>query len=229
MRADACTTPANPMTRLVRSKASCSPPSSTPRAAPRWPSAMLDRGCARRLGMIRRDGETAPASRTKKHPWLRISRNERGPFLDADGGPFCVPIDSHAPLRGLSFWQSVRPDTLPPVYADSHNLRPEHPRPRGQPRPMHLQTAAVAGTFPSDVLAGLIGAFAVDSSPPSTAIVHESGGRSQIASLTAVAVMVALAVAAAGLMAYVPTQRSLASFSTSRCSTPRCAFSASTT
>jgi sulfate permease, SulP family len=85
-----------------------------------------------------------------------------------------------------------------------------------------MQTAAVAGTFPSDegrpdnvsrdfagvgagcILAGLIGAFAVDSSPPSTAVVHESGGRSQIASLTAVALMVTLAVAAAGLMAYVP-------------------------
>jgi SulP family sulfate permease len=85
-----------------------------------------------------------------------------------------------------------------------------------------MQTAAVASTFPSDegnpenvsrdfagvgagcILAGLIGAFAVDSSPPSTAIVRESGGRSQIASLTAVALMVALAVAAAGLMAYVP-------------------------
>jgi MFS superfamily sulfate permease-like transporter len=85
-----------------------------------------------------------------------------------------------------------------------------------------MQTAAVAGTFPSDegkpdnvsrdfagvgagsILAGLIGAFAVDSSPPSTAIVHEAGGRSQIASLTAVALMIALAVLAAGLMAYVP-------------------------
>jgi len=85
-----------------------------------------------------------------------------------------------------------------------------------------MQTAAVAGTFPSDegkpdnvsgdfagvgagcILAGLIGSFAVDSSPPSTAIVHESGGRSQIASLTAVALMITLAVLAAGLMAYVP-------------------------
>ncbi len=85
-----------------------------------------------------------------------------------------------------------------------------------------MQTAAVAGTFPSDegkpdnvsrdfagvgagsILAGLIGAFAVDASPPSTAIVHESGGRSQVASLTAVALMIALAVLAAGLMAYVP-------------------------
>jgi sulfate permease, SulP family len=85
-----------------------------------------------------------------------------------------------------------------------------------------MQTAAVAGTFPSDegkpdnvsrdfagvgvgsIVAGLIGSFAVDSSPPSTAIVHESGGRSQIASLTAVALMIALVVLAAGLMAYVP-------------------------
>jgi SulP family sulfate permease len=85
-----------------------------------------------------------------------------------------------------------------------------------------MQTAAVAGTFPSDegkpddvsrdfagvgagsVVAGLIGSFAVDSSPPSTAIVRESGGRSQIASLTAVALMIALAVLAAGLTAYVP-------------------------
>ena len=85
-----------------------------------------------------------------------------------------------------------------------------------------MQTAAVAGTFPSDddkpddvsrdfagvgagsILAGLVGAFAVDVSPPSTAIVRESGGRSQIASLTAVALMIALAVLAAGLTAYVP-------------------------
>ena len=85
-----------------------------------------------------------------------------------------------------------------------------------------MQTAAVASTFPSDdgkpdnvsrdfagvgagsILAGLIGAFAVDSSPPSTAIVQESGGRSQIASLTAVALMIGLAALAAGLTAYVP-------------------------
>src|SRR5262249_37854308 len=63
-----------------------------------------------------------------------------------------------------------------------------------------MQTAAVASTFPSErgepddaardfagvgagsVLAGLIGSFPVDSSPPSTAIVEESGGRSQLAS-----------------------------------------------
>ena len=85
-----------------------------------------------------------------------------------------------------------------------------------------MQTAAVASAFPSDpdepddtsrdflgvgagsILAGMAGSFAVDSSPPSTAIVRDSGGRSQIASLTAVALMIALALLAAGAMAYVP-------------------------
>jgi MFS superfamily sulfate permease-like transporter len=85
-----------------------------------------------------------------------------------------------------------------------------------------MQTSAVASTFPSDegkpddisrnfvgvglgsILAGVIGAFAVDASPPSTAIVKESGGRSQFASLTAAALMVALAALAAGLTAYLP-------------------------
>ena len=85
-----------------------------------------------------------------------------------------------------------------------------------------MQTSAVASTFPSEqgqpddvsrdfagvgagsIVAGLIGSFSVDSSPPSTAIVVESGGHSQIASITAVALMIALAVLAAGLMAYVP-------------------------
>jgi sulfate permease, SulP family len=85
-----------------------------------------------------------------------------------------------------------------------------------------MQTAAVASAFPSDpdepdntsrdflgvgagsILSGMVGSFAVDSSPPSTAIVRDSGGRSQIASLTAVALMIALAVLASGAMAYVP-------------------------
>ena len=85
-----------------------------------------------------------------------------------------------------------------------------------------MQTAAVASTFPSDegkvddvsrdfaavgagsLLAGLVGAFAVDASPPSTAVVRESGGRSQMAALAAVALMVALVVLASGLTAYLP-------------------------
>jgi sulfate permease, SulP family len=85
-----------------------------------------------------------------------------------------------------------------------------------------MQSSAVASTFPSEkdrpdtvsrdfagvgggsILAGLIGSFAVDASPPSTAIVVESGGHSQIASITAVALTIGLAVLAAGLTAYLP-------------------------
>ena len=72
-----------------------------------------------------------------------------------------------------------------------------------------VQTAATARSFPppgetpdengdyvgmgfANIAAGLLGAFPVDASPPRTAIVAESGGRSQLASLTAVAVIVAL-------------------------------------
>jgi len=50
----------------------------------------------------------------------------------------------------------------------------------------------------------LTGSFPVDASPPSTAIVVESGGRSQVASITAVTLMIVLFLLAAGLMAYVP-------------------------
>jgi len=85
-----------------------------------------------------------------------------------------------------------------------------------------MQTSAVASTFPSEkgkpddvsrnfagvgagsIVASLIGSFSVDASPPSTAIVVESGGQSQIASMTAVALMIGLFLLAAGLMAYVP-------------------------
>jgi sulfate permease, SulP family len=84
-----------------------------------------------------------------------------------------------------------------------------------------MQTAAVVRSFPSDpggredvsrdfggvgagcVLAGLIGAFAVDASPPCTAIVEESGGRSQLATLTQVALTAALIFFAAGVTAYI--------------------------
>ena len=85
-----------------------------------------------------------------------------------------------------------------------------------------MQTAAVVQSFPSEpgeqedvsrdfaalgagsILAAVLGAFAVDSSPPRTAVAHESGGRSQLASLLAVAIMVAIVVLAAGAFAFVP-------------------------
>ncbi|WP_244470778.1 SulP family inorganic anion transporter [Microvirga massiliensis] len=85
-----------------------------------------------------------------------------------------------------------------------------------------MQTAAVVRAFPSEtgtsenvsrdfagvgagcVLAGLIGAFTVNASPPRTAVVAESGGRSQIASVFGVAVIAAVLLLAAGALAYVP-------------------------
>ena len=85
-----------------------------------------------------------------------------------------------------------------------------------------MQTSAVVRSFPSDpnaqedvsrdfaaigagsILGALLGAFAVDSSPPRTAVVYESGGRSQFASLLAIAIVAAIALLAAGAFAFVP-------------------------
>jgi sulfate permease, SulP family len=85
-----------------------------------------------------------------------------------------------------------------------------------------VQTAATTRSFPSDpdepadvnrdfigagagsILSGLIGAFPVNSSPPRTAIVSETGGRSQLAGLVAAAVVLALLVAGAELLRHVP-------------------------
>jgi MFS superfamily sulfate permease-like transporter len=85
-----------------------------------------------------------------------------------------------------------------------------------------VQTAATTRSFPStpdeppdvnrdfigvgagSVLAGLIGAFPVNASPPRTAIVAESGGHSQLAGLVSAAITVALLVAGAALLRHVP-------------------------
>ncbi len=84
-----------------------------------------------------------------------------------------------------------------------------------------VQTAATARSFPppgelpdenrdfiglgvANLLAGIVGAFPVNASPPRTAIVAESGGRSQVASLAAIAVVVALLVAGAGVLSGIP-------------------------
>lgn len=85
-----------------------------------------------------------------------------------------------------------------------------------------MQTAAVVQSFPTDpsrqenvardfaaigagsILAALFGAFAVNASPPRTAVVVESGGRSQLASLLATALVAALVLLAAGAFAYIP-------------------------
>ena len=85
-----------------------------------------------------------------------------------------------------------------------------------------MQTAAVVRSFPSDpdrqesvsrdfaaigigaVLAGILGAFAVDSSPPRTAVVRESGGRTQLSGLLAIVIIAAIAFLAAGAFAVLP-------------------------
>jgi len=85
-----------------------------------------------------------------------------------------------------------------------------------------MQTAAVARSFPSapgaaedvsrdfvgvgagSLIAGMTGAFAVNASPPSTAVVSEAGGRSQVAQLLAAAVIALLAAFAGAAATYVP-------------------------
>src|SRR5262249_4885979 len=86
-----------------------------------------------------------------------------------------------------------------------------------------MQTAAVVRSYPSDpdmpdnvsrdfagvgvgnLLAGVVGAFPVDASPPNTATVAETGGRSQTAPLLAAAAIVLLAAFAGSAGAWVPT------------------------
>jgi SulP family sulfate permease len=85
-----------------------------------------------------------------------------------------------------------------------------------------VQTAATTRAFPSDpdqpadvdrdflgagagsVLAGLFGAFPVDASPPRTGIVSETGGRTQLTSLFAAAIVLALLAFGATLLRHVP-------------------------
>jgi sulfate permease, SulP family len=85
-----------------------------------------------------------------------------------------------------------------------------------------MQTAAVVRSFPSDpggnedvsgdfagvgagcILAALFGAFAVNASPPRTAIVYESGGRSQLSGLFAIAIVAAIVLVAARAFTFVP-------------------------
>lgn len=61
------------------------------------------------------------------------------------------------------------------------------------------------GVGAASALAGLFGAFPVDASPPRTAIVQQSGARSQLASLTAALAVLLVAAFGAGLLTRVPT------------------------
>lgn len=85
-----------------------------------------------------------------------------------------------------------------------------------------VQTAATTRSFPSDpdeppdvnrdfvgagigsILSGLIGAFPVNASPPRTGVVCETGGRSQLAGLAAVVIVIVLLVFGASLLSRIP-------------------------
>lgn len=85
-----------------------------------------------------------------------------------------------------------------------------------------VQTAATTRSFASDpdqpadvdrdfigvgagsIVSGLFGVFPVNASPPRTAVVAETGGRSQIAGLVAAAIVVALLAFGAALLRHVP-------------------------
>ncbi|MGA8297195.1 MAG: SulP family inorganic anion transporter [Acidimicrobiales bacterium] len=76
-----------------------------------------------------------------------------------------------------------------------------------------IGNSAVSGsTFSDDLvgigtgslLAGFTGSFAVDASPPRTAIVSDAGGQTQLSSLSAAAIVLVFAAVAAGLLDDVP-------------------------
>jgi sulfate permease, SulP family len=84
-----------------------------------------------------------------------------------------------------------------------------------------MQTAATTRSFPppgelpdvdrdfigagaGSLLAGLVGAFPVNASPPRTAILAEVGARSQLAGLIAIAIILGLATFGTALLAHVP-------------------------
>jgi MFS superfamily sulfate permease-like transporter len=85
-----------------------------------------------------------------------------------------------------------------------------------------VQTAATTRSFPSDpdeppdvdrdfvgvgvgsILSGLIGVFPVNASPPRTAVVCETGARSQLAGLAATAIVIALLAFGAALLSRIP-------------------------
>jgi sulfate permease, SulP family len=85
-----------------------------------------------------------------------------------------------------------------------------------------VQTAATTRSFPNsaegpdvnrdfigvgaaNALAGLVGAFPVDASPPSTAVTAEAGCRSQLAGLVSAAAALCVLVFASGMLAHLPS------------------------
>src|SRR5271166_1984538 len=154
----------------------------------------------------------------------RISSRVPGALIGVIGAGVAVAL-FHLQTRGVSLLNPLSielPHVALPSLPRTHELGHLLPLALVVAMVCTMQTSAVASTFPSEkdgpddvsrdfagvgagsIVAGLIGSFSVDASPPSTAIVVQSGGRSQIASITAVALMIGLCLLAAGLIAYVP-------------------------
>jgi SulP family sulfate permease len=152
----------------------------------------------------------------------RLSARIPGPLL-AVGLATIVAAVLHLPARGVALLGAV-PAGLPGFALPSLSVQDVlHLAPLAflVALLVMVQTAATARSVASpgvepdingdfvglgagNLLGGLLGAFPVNASPPVTDIVFESGGRSQLAGLTAVAIMVGLLVLGTGLLGLIP-------------------------
>jgi len=154
----------------------------------------------------------------------RISARIPGPLIALAGAGLAVAL-FHLGDRGVALMGPLSahaPQLALPSLPDGYKLGDLLPLVLIIAMVCIMQTSAVARTFPSErktrentsrdfagvgagsILAGLLGAFPVNASPPSTTIVCESGGRSQMAAIAAVALTTAIVFLAAGALAYVP-------------------------
>ena len=78
------------------------------------------------------------------------------------------------------------------------------PRPPGTRLRVRTHKGFPAGQICANIVAGLFGAFPVDASPPRTAIVSQTGGRSQLTGIFASAIVVAILAFGARTLAHVP-------------------------
>ena len=134
-------------------------------------------------------------------------------------GASCVVALWHPQVDMLTALHPVLPSPTVPIFADIYGLAPlalivavvcmmqtaavlrAYPsQPEG---PLHV-ARDFAGIGAGSILAGLLGSFPVNASPPRTAVVVEAGGSSQWAGLVAVALALALLFGGGGLLAFLP-------------------------
>jgi sulfate permease, SulP family len=153
----------------------------------------------------------------------RINKRIPGPLIALAGATSAVAV-LHLSTRGVAVLGAL-PRAFPTIELA---VIPVHDAVRLVPLAFIValvcvvQTAVVVRSFPSQkgkiegpggdfaavgvgsLAASLVGAFAVDASPPRTAAVVESGGHSQLAGIVAVVAVVALISFASGLTAFLP-------------------------